>query len=100
MNLFDSHNSSHLGKDEGMHENDTPIAFLKIAAAWLFAAMAEACTFVFGLSLSQWVQVAALLFTVAQLYFLLRDKWWRDPKRTRSTRRLQYDRSKADKPRT
>lgn len=30
-----------------------------------------------GLPLTDWVIVLTLIYTVLQLYFLLRDKWWR-----------------------
>jgi hypothetical protein len=33
-----------------------------------------------GLSLSDWVLVTSILYAVMQMFFLLRDKWWRERK--------------------
>lgn len=93
MKLFRHHNADSITRDGAMNDNETLLAMLKIAVAWIAASIAKASAVVCGLTLSQWVQVSALLFTLAQLYFLLRDKWWRDPKRKRPSRRAQYDRS-------
>lgn len=30
----------------------------------------------YGVSLQEWVLLATLVYTLLQLYFLLRDKWW------------------------
>lgn len=32
----------------------------------------------FGVPMSDWILVLTALYTVLQLFFLLRDKWWRD----------------------
>lgn len=34
-----------------------------------------------GVSLSDWLIVATLIYTALNIYFLLRDKWWRQRKR-------------------
>ena len=34
----------------------------------------------FGVVLSDWVMILTIAYTLAQLYFLLRDKWWRQRK--------------------
>jgi len=34
----------------------------------------------FGVSLADWVLISTLLYTGVQLFFLLRDKWWRQRK--------------------
>ena len=31
-----------------------------------------------GIPLSTWVMIATLVYTLLQVYFLLRDKWWRE----------------------
>jgi predicted benzoate:H+ symporter BenE len=36
----------------------------------------------FGVGLADWVLLAALIYTVFQIYFLLRDKWYRPRKGT------------------
>lgn len=36
-------------------------------------------TFV-GVPIADWLVLATLLFTLLQVYFLLRDKWWRQRK--------------------
>lgn len=30
----------------------------------------------FGVVLSDWVMILTIIYTLAQLFFLLRDKWW------------------------
>lgn len=97
MNIFKHHNGDAINtqSQNQMNDNDSALAYLKIIYAWVAAGIAKVSAVVFGLSLSDWVQVAALLFTLAQLFFLFRDKWWRDRKQRRSTRRPQNDRSKA-----
>ena len=52
---------------------DTEFSFLKLCGIWLAAWIAS-------LSLSKVLMLATLIYTLAQLYFLLRDKWWRDRK--------------------
>lgn len=34
----------------------------------------------FGVGLPDIVMIVTLVYTIFQLYFLLRDKWWRQPK--------------------
>ena len=34
----------------------------------------------FGVVLSDWVMILTIVYTLAQLVFLLRDKWWRQRK--------------------
>lgn len=34
----------------------------------------------FGVGLSDWVLIVTLAYTFLQIYFLLRDKWWRKRK--------------------
>lgn len=31
-----------------------------------------------GLPLSDWIIIVTIVYTVLQIFFLLRDKWWRD----------------------
>jgi len=31
----------------------------------------------FGVSLNEWVLILTAIYTVLQLFFLVRDKWWR-----------------------
>jgi hypothetical protein len=42
---------------------------------------------VFGVGLSDWVLIATLVYTVLQLYFLLRDKWYRPRKERNGSKR-------------
>jgi hypothetical protein len=42
----------------------------KVAVAWAGG--------ILGMKLSDWVLAVTLIYTVAQLFFLLRDKWWRE----------------------
>ena len=56
-----------------MNENETRVAAFNHAAT-LAGAVAE-------VTLERWLTIAILLYTLAQLYFLVRDKWWRDPGR-------------------
>lgn len=100
MNIFKHHNAGVVGHNahsKMQDHHETPLAFLKIFIAWVMAGVAKASEVVLGLTLAEWVQIAALLFTVAQLLFLVRDKWWRDPKRKSKRRKAQYDRSIAGK---
>ena len=57
-----------------MSENETKVAALKITLLTLAGAVAE-------VTLERWLTIAILVYTLAQLFFLVRDKWWRDPKR-------------------
>lgn len=57
-----------------MNENETKVAAFKIALLTLAGAVAE-------VTLERWLTIAILVYTLAQLFFLVRDKWWRDPKR-------------------
>lgn len=50
-------------------QSDTPTAAVKVAVAW-------AGGFI-GIQLSDWVLLATLIYTLLQIYFLLRDKWRR-----------------------
>lgn len=50
---------------------------LVAALGWLFGTI----------TLSDIVLFATLLLTVSNLFFLIRDKWWRDPVRQRNRRR-------------
>lgn len=34
----------------------------------------------FGVVLSDWVMIITIVYTLFQLFFLLRDKWWRQRK--------------------
>ena len=57
-----------------MNENETKVAAFKIALLTFAGAVAE-------VTLERWLTIAILVYTLAQLFFLVRDKWWRDPKR-------------------
>lgn len=57
-----------------MNENETKVAALKIMLLTFAGAVAE-------VTLERWLTIAILIYTLAQLYFLVRDKWWRDPSR-------------------
>lgn len=57
-----------------MNDNDTKVAALKISLLTLAGAISE-------IALERWLTITILVYTLAQLYFLVRDKWWRDPKR-------------------
>lgn len=57
-----------------MNENETKVAAFKIALLTFAGAVAE-------ITLERWLTIAILIYTIAQLYFLVRDKWWRDPQR-------------------
>lgn len=41
----------------------------------------------FGVGLSDWVLLATLLYTVMQMYFLIRDKWYRPRKGKNGSKR-------------
>lgn len=54
-------------------ENETVTTIVgKTVAVWL--------AYIAGLSLGDWVQLAALAYTVLQIYILVRDKLWQKPK--------------------
>lgn len=63
-----------------MNENDTKIAAAKITIISLGAYVAE-------IALERWLTLAILAYTLAQFYFLVRDKWWRDRKRRAKLKR-------------
>ena len=60
-----------------MSENENKVAAIKITMLTFAGAVAE-------VTLERWLTIAILVYTLAQLYFLVRDKWWRDPARTES----------------
>lgn len=100
MSIFKHHNAAALDQPASkMNDNDTPLAFVKILVAWIVATFSTIAERIMALDLAHWVQLAALVFTLFQLLFLLRDKWWRDRKQRRNKRRAQYDRSSIDKTR-
>lgn len=57
-----------------MNDNETKVAAFKITLLTMAGAVSE-------IALERWLTIAILVYTLAQLYFLLRDKWWRDPSR-------------------
>lgn len=57
-----------------MENNETKVAAFKITLLTLAGAVSE-------IALERWLTIAILVYTLAQLYFLVRDKWWRDAKR-------------------
>ena len=57
-----------------MENNETRVAAFKITLLTLAGAVAE-------ITLERWLTIAILVYTLAQLYFLVRDKWWRDRKK-------------------
>lgn len=59
-----------------MENNETRVAAFKITLLTFAGALAE-------ITLERWLTIAILIYTLAQLYFLIRDKWWRDPERVR-----------------
>lgn len=67
-----------------MNENETKVAAFKITLLTLAGAVAE-------VTLERWLTIAILLYTLAQLYFLVRDKWWRDPGRMKNMEVQQND---------
>ncbi len=87
MSLFKTDNWTSLIRHPLANMNDTPLAILKIALAWLAAAFAKVSETAMKVELVHLVQVAALLFTVLQIVFLIRDKWWRQRRRGRVDRR-------------
>lgn len=58
---------------------------------WIVAVIGQRWVLLFRVAevtLERWLTIAILLYTVAQLYFLVRDKWWRDPQRMRKRKGL------------
>lgn len=90
MSLFKHDNPVTIGTNQSKHmnDNDTLWAFLKIAFAWVAAGIAKLFDTAAQMSLAEWVQFAALIFTLAQTFFLFRDKWWRERKTKNTTRRV------------
>ena len=41
---------------------------------------------ILGYSISDWGMVLTIIYVAAQLYFLIRDKWWRDRGRKRANK--------------
>ena len=64
-----------------MNDNDTKIAATKITLLTVAGAISE-------IALERWLTIAILVYTLAQLYFLIRDKWWRDPARVKRRKGL------------
>lgn len=54
-----------------MENNETRVAAFKITLLTLAGAVAE-------ITLERWLTIAILVYTLAQLFFLVRDKWWRE----------------------
>lgn len=67
-----------------MNDNETKVAAFKITLLTMAGAVAE-------VTLERWLTIAILVYTLAQLYFLVRDKWWRDPARIKSQEGQQHD---------
>lgn len=67
-----------------MNDNETKVAAFKITLLTMAGAVAE-------VTLERWLTIAILVYTLAQLYFLVRDKWWRDPTRVKSQEGPQHD---------
>lgn len=67
-----------------MENNETRVAAFKITLLTLAGAVAE-------VTLERWLTIAILIYTLAQLYFLIRDKWWRDPERFKEKEGAQND---------
>lgn len=59
-----------------MNDNETKVAAFKISLLTVAGAVAE-------VTLERWLTIAILVYTLAQLFFLVRDKWWRDPERVK-----------------
>lgn len=55
------------------NHDDTGWVWFKVALAWVG-------WFIGSVTLTQWVMLATLIYTVTNTIFLLRDKWWRDRK--------------------
>jgi hypothetical protein len=54
------------------HDDAGWVSF-KVALAWVGLIVGS-------VTLTQWVMLATLIYTLANTFFLLRDKWWRDKK--------------------
>ena len=67
-----------------MENNETRVAAFKIALLTFAGAVAE-------VTLERWLTIAILIYTLAQLYFLIRDKWWRDPERFKEKEGVHHD---------
>ena len=67
-----------------MHENETKVAAFKITLLTMAGAVAE-------VTLERWLTIAILIYTLAQLYFLIRDKWLRDPERFKKKEGAHHD---------
>lgn len=67
-----------------MENNETRVAAFKITLLTLAGAVAE-------VTLERWLTIAILVYTLAQLYFLVRDKWWRDPERFKQKEGAHHD---------
>lgn len=46
--------------------------------AWWKLGLVWAGTIFGSITLQQWVLLATLVYTLVNLFFLVRDKWWRD----------------------
>lgn len=64
-------------------DHSTRMAWFKMAVAWLL-------TGVGSISLQEWVQIAALVYTLLQIYLLVRDRIIRR-KIERETARMELD---------
>lgn len=89
MHIFSNHNADPTTEGNEMNDNETPWAMLKLAFAWLLYSLAKLADKLSDVSLANWIQIVVLLLTLAQLFFLMRDKWWRDRKKR------AYQRSKT-----
>lgn len=54
-----------------MTEPANETIFSKLAVAWISGGIG-------AFTLSQWVLLSSLLFTIMSMFFMLRDKWWRE----------------------
>ncbi len=64
-----------------MSHHDTTIEAVKASPT-----IAVSSLTLFGVGLSEYVLIATLIYTLFQLYFLLRDKWW-TPRKIRNGRK-------------
>lgn len=64
-----------------MSHHDTTVEVLKASPTITVTGLT-----LFGVSLSEYVLIATLIYTLLQLYFLLRDKWWA-PRKVRNGRK-------------
>ena len=68
-----------MNKDNPMQDNsDIVVAAAKVAPPAAVSAMAAS-----GISLSDILMTLTIIYTLAQCFFLIRDKWYRDPWRKR-----------------